>query len=168
MAVAKRLVGFAVILVLALVMFGTGWTVAKMGIGSAVAPASLTDLERQFTAQMKDAALVGQFTIDGREDRTGRPDRYDISSVQKVGDDRWQFNTRMRYGGVDVTLPITVPMRWVGDTPMITLTDLTIPTLGTFTARVLFNGDRYAGTWQHGKFGGHMFGRIEKGNAQKN
>ena len=166
-ALAKRFVGLVVIVVLMLVMFGAGWTVAKMGIGSAVAPASLTDLERQFTAQMKDAALVGQFTIAGREDRAARPDRYDISSVQKVGDERWQFNARMRYAGIDVTLPITVPMRWVGDTPMITLTDLTIPTLGTFTARVMFYGDRYAGTWQHGKAGGHMFGRIEKGSAGK-
>jgi hypothetical protein len=164
---AKRFVGLAIILVLMLAVFGAGWTVGKMGIGSAVAPASLTDLERQFTVQMKDAALVGQFTIAGREG-TGRPDRYDISSVQKVGDERWQFNARMRYAGIDVTLPITVPMRWVGDTPMIALTDLTIPTLGTFTARVFFHGDRYAGTWQHGSVGGHMFGRIEKGNAQKN
>jgi hypothetical protein len=168
MAVANRLVGFAVVLVLMLVMFVSGWMVAKMGIGSAVAPASLTDLERQFTAQMKDSSLVGQFTIDGREDRSGRPERYDISKVEKVGDDRWQFNARMRYAGIDVTLPVTVPMRWVGDTPMITLTDLTIPTLGTVSARVLFNGDRYAGTWQHGKVGGHMFGRIEKESAQKN
>jgi len=168
MALAKRFVGLVVILVLMLVVFGAGWTVAKMGIGSAVARASLTDLERQFTEQMKDSALVGQFTIAGREDRTGRPDRYDISSVQKVGDGRWQFNARMRYAGVDVTLPITVPMQWVGDTPMITLTDLTVPTLGTFTARVFFHGDRYAGTWQHGNVGGHMFGRIEKGHAEKN
>ena len=166
MTLSKRFAGLVVILVLMLVMFGAGWTVAKMGIGSAVAPASLTDLERQFTAQMKDAALVGQFTIVGREDRTGRPDRYDISSVQKVGDERWQFNARMRYAGIDVTVPITVPMRWVGDTPMIALTDLAIPTLGTFTARVFFYGDRYAGTWQHGNAGGHMFGRIEKGNAE--
>src|ERR1700726_2245195 len=118
-ALTKRFVGLVVVLVLMLAMFGAGWTVAKMGIGSAVTPASLTDLERQFTAQMKDAALVGQFTIAGREDRTGRPDRYDISSVQKVGDERWQFNARMRYAGIDVTLPITVPMRGVGDTPMI-------------------------------------------------
>ena len=36
-----------------------------------------------------------------------------------------------------------------------------VPTLGTFTARVLFYGDRYVGTWQHGKVGGHMFGKIE-------
>ena len=49
----------------------------------------------------------------------------------------------------------------------ISLTDLAVPTLGTFTARVIFHGDRYAGTWQHGNVGGHMFGRIEKGNAQR-
>ena len=44
---AKRLVGLVVILVLALVMFGAGWTVAKIGTGSAVDPGSLTDRERQ-------------------------------------------------------------------------------------------------------------------------
>jgi hypothetical protein len=42
------------------------------------------------------------------------------------------------------------------------LTDWEIPTLGTFTCRVLFYGDRYAGPWQHGKVGGLMYGRIEK------
>jgi hypothetical protein len=25
----------------------------------------------------------------------------------------------------------------------------------------MFHGDRYAGTWQHGKSGGLMFGKIE-------
>jgi hypothetical protein len=35
--------------------------------------------------------------------------------------------------------------------------------MGTFTARVFFYGDRYAGTWEHaGRGGGHMFGRIVK------
>jgi len=165
MAITTRLARLVVIVVLMLVMFGAGWIVAKTGIGSAVDPASLTQLERQFTEQMKGAALVGQFTVAGREDSAGRPDRYDISSVQKVGDDRWQFNARMRYGSTDVTLPITVPMRWVGDTPMIAITDFSIPTLGTFTARVLFHGDRYSGTWQHDKVGGHMFGRIEKSTS---
>ena len=165
MAITTRLTRLVVIVVLMLVMFGAGWIVAKTGIGSAVDPASLTQLERQFTEQMKGAALVGQFTVAGREDSAGRPDRYDISSVQKVGDDRWQFNARMRYGSTDVTLPITVPMRWVGDTPMIAITDFSIPTLGTFTARVFFHGDRYSGTWQHGKVGGHMFGRIEKSTS---
>ena len=52
---------------------------------AAVNPASLTDLERQFTEQMRDVSLVGSFTIDGREGRTPREDRYDIKSVEKGG-----------------------------------------------------------------------------------
>jgi len=166
MARGKRLLRLVVTVLVMLVMFAAGWVIAKTGIGASVDPASLTDLERQFTERMRAAALVGRFTIAGRNDRPGRPDRYDIASVQKVGDDQWRFNTRMRYGTVDVTLPITVTMRWLGDTPMIVLTDLSLPTLGTFTARVFFHGDRYAGTWQHDRVGGHMFGRIEKQTSE--
>jgi hypothetical protein len=161
MAKQARLAWSVITAVLLVLTFVSGWIAGRMGIGSAVDPASLTELERDFTEQMRNAVLVGQFTIAGREGG-GRPDRYDIASVEKVGDDRWRFNTRIRYGDIDVTLPITVPMVWAGDTPMVTLTDLTIPSMGTFTARVFFYGDRYAGTWQHGETGGHMWGRIEK------
>ena len=46
---------------------------------------------------------------------------------------------------------------------MVTLTKATLPGLGEgFSARVLFYEGRYAGTWQHGPVGGHMFGTIEK------
>jgi hypothetical protein len=79
-----------------------------------------------------------------------------------VADDRWRFNVRMRHGTYDVTLPVVVPVKWVDDTPVVTLTDWEIPKVGTFTSRVLFHGDRYAGTWQHGATGGLMYGRIEK------
>lgn len=159
----RRVLKLALLLVLLAVTFGAGWVTAKLGIGSAVDPASLTDLERQFTAQMENAALIGYFTIAGRDDRTPREDRYDISSVRKVGDDRWQFNAKI--GETGVALPMVVPMRWIGDTPIIEMTDYTIPTVGTFSVRVFFYGDRYAGTWQHGPAGGHMYGRIEKGAA---
>ena len=74
-----------------LVMFSAGWLVATLRIGRAVDPASLSTLERQFTDQMKGAAMVGRFTVAGREDRQANPDRYDISSVEKVGDDQWRF-----------------------------------------------------------------------------
>jgi len=153
-------------LIALLVVFALGWSAGTFGIGRRVPRASLTDLERQFTDRMHGATLVGLFTVAGREDRPASPDRYEISSVEKVGGNDWRFNARIRYGNVDVTLPIVVTMLWAGDTPMITMTDVTIPTLGTFTARVFFYGDRYAGTWQHGNVGGQMFGRIEKSDRQ--
>ena len=75
--------------------------------------------------------------------------------------DRWRFDARITYGDVDVTLPVVVPILWAGDVPMIRLVDVEIPGLGSeFGATVLFDGDRYAGTWDHGEVGGFMFGRV--------
>jgi hypothetical protein len=163
MTSVRRILSVALIVVLGAAIFAGGWLTGRLGIGSVVEPASLTEAERQFTERMRDVSLVGSFTIAGREDRTPRPDRYDISSVEKVGDDLWRFNASMQCCGVEGrTMPIVVPMRWNGDTPTIMMTDTSLPGLGTFTVRLFFYGDRYAGTWQHGAVGGHMSGRIEK------
>ena len=137
--------------------------VLAMGCGGQkVVSPPMDELERIFSESMTDVALVGQFTIFGREDSARRPERYEIKSIEKVGDNEWQFNARVQYGKVDVTLPIRVPVFWAGDTPVVSMTDFSIPTLGTFTARVFFYGEKYMGTWQHGQSGGYMFGTIEK------
>jgi hypothetical protein len=162
MAFVRRTLGIAALVVLLLAIFGGGWLVGRLGIGSTVSPQSLTELERQFTERMRDVSLVGTFTVAGGDDRGPRSDRYDISSVEKVGNDLWRFNASMDCCGVNGTIPIVVPLRWYGDTPMIMMTDTSLPGLGTFTVRVFFYGDRYTGTWQHGAVGGHMSGQIEK------
>ena len=160
MTLVRRVLGTALIAVLAVAIFGGGWLIGRLGIGSVVDPASLPELERQFADQMRDVTLVGTFTIAGPEDRPPRADRYDIVDVQKVGENLWRFNAECC--GVSTAIPIVVPMRWHGDTPVIEMTDTSIPGVGAFTVRLLFHGDRYAGTWQHGDVGGHMSGVIEK------
>lgn len=160
MTLVRRAIGVAAAVVVLVLVFAGGWGVGRLGIGSpTVDPVSLTDLEREFIERVRDVTLVGSFTVDGRGDRTPLEDRYQIESVRKVGDDAWQF--RAIVGDGDSVVPIVVPMRWVGDTPMIMMTDASLPGMGTFTVRVLFYGDRYAGTWQHGEVGGLMSGRIE-------
>ena len=158
-------VGIAVaIVVLPLVFFG-GWVSGRLGVGdSPVDPVSLTDLERQFTERMRNVTLVGFFTVDGSEDRTPREDRYRIESVEKVGPDLWRFRAVVGDGGG--VIPIVVPLRWIGDTPMLMMTDASLPGMGTFTVRLFFYGDRYAGTWQHGEAGGLMSGRVEERAAE--
>jgi hypothetical protein len=167
MALVRRILGISVVLILAILLFAGGWLTGRLGIGSVVKPESLTDLERQFSERMRNVTMVGTFTIAGREMRAPDPDRYDIASVEKVGDNLWRFNARMDCCGVGGKgiLPIVVPMQFVGDTPMIMMTETNLPGIGTFTVRVFFYGDRYAGTWQHGAVGGHMSGRIEKAAA---
>jgi hypothetical protein len=163
MALVRRAVGFVAAVIVLILVFGGGWVTGRFGIGDgAVDSASLTDLERQFTERMRNVTLRGSFTVDGRESATPREDQYDIESVEKVGDDLWRFNAGMKCCGVNGTIPIVIPMRFVGDTAMIMMTDTSLPAIGTFTVRLFFYGDRYAGSWQHGKVGGLMSGRIEK------
>ena len=152
---------FALVALLALVLFGAGWLVGRLGIGAAVNPDSLNMMEREFIERMRDVSLVGSSTVFGQADLTPSPDRYDISSVEKVGTDLWRFNASMQCCGVNGAVPVVLPIRWNGDTPMIMMTDTTLPGLGTFTVRLFFYTDRYAGTWQHGERGGYISGRIE-------
>ena len=111
-----------------------------------------------------DATLrprAGRVQGEGRERRDGLPERYEISQVTKLDGDRWRFDARVKYGRVDVTLPVVVPLVWAGDTPMVSITNFSIPGLGDeFGARVLFYDNRYAGTWDHGEYGGMMYGTI--------
>lgn len=120
-------------------------------------------LYQQFEETLTGAKMKGQFTITGKE---GPPkeETYTIKKVTRLDiDDLWRFDVHIKYGNVDKTMPIAVPVRWAGDTPVITLTKTAIPELGTFSARVVIDGDKYAGTWtHHGAGGGHMFGIIEK------
>ncbi|MEX2264011.1 MAG: hypothetical protein WD696_18810 [Bryobacteraceae bacterium] len=114
-------------------------------------------LEEQFRKSLTGAALVGKFTSD-----SGRisDDRYVIEKVSKVQGDIWLFQSRIQYGGRDLPIPLPLTVKWAGDTPVITLTDMPIPGLGTFTARVMFFRDHYAGTWSGKDHGGQMFGKI--------
>jgi hypothetical protein len=146
--------------------FAAGWLSGMTRMGAAIDPVNLPEVERQFIEKMNGAALVGHFTLRGRDLREGPPDRYDIYSVEKVGEDLWRFNSKI--GEVGVTVPVVVRMRFVDDTPLIVMTDAGIPGMGEgFSARVVFHEDQYAGTWGHGPRGGLMFGRIERGGAQR-
>ncbi len=140
---------------------GVGWLLGVSGVGQAAPLESLDARERAFAERMQNVVLTGHFTIEGRERRDGLPERYEIASATKLDGDRWRFDVHLTYGSVDATLPVVVPIVWAGDTPMVSITDFEIPGLGDeFGARVVFYDDRYAGTWDHGEYGGMMYGTI--------
>jgi hypothetical protein len=124
----------------------------------------LTPAEKDFEQMLSGATLSGHFTR-GEGGQLSK-DEYVIEKVTKVKDDLWRFETRIRYGGKEVTAPLVLPVKWAGDTPVITLTDMTLPGLGTFTARVVLYRGQYAGLWSgKGHGGGQLFGRIVKSTA---
>ena len=115
-------------------------------------------LEKQFEETLSGATLVGHFT---RGDKPGlSEEKYTIEKVSKLGGDTWLFSARVQYGSRDMTVPMPLTVKWAGDTPIITLTDLSIPGLGTYTARVMIYRGQYAGTWQSKDHGGQLYGRI--------
>ena len=127
-------------------------------------PLAEGERNRKFTQDMQSVTLVGQSTRDNRAGVFG-PERYYIDSVTHLSGDTWLFRTRLEYHGKDIPVPIPLKVQWADDTPVITLTDLSIPGVGTYTARVVLYRGRYAGTWAGEKAGGELFGKIERQTA---
>ena len=121
----------------------------------------LTANEQKFQEMLSDVTLIGHFTVAGQEDQSAlHGEKYTIEKVSKMSGDLWLFTARVQYAGRDVTVPLPLEVKWADDTPIITLTDMELPQLGTYTARVLMYRGQYAGTWSSDKHSGHLFGKI--------
>jgi hypothetical protein len=120
------------------------------------------ELEAKLSKMLSGATLEGSFTHSGpgADGAKLAREKYTLGEVKKIAGDVWQFPTRIQYGGHDVTLPIMLPIRWAGDTPLVVVDEVTLPGLGTFSARVLFFDGHYAGYWKHGDHTGNLFGEI--------
>jgi len=122
---------------------------------------TLNALEKEFQESMSGVILTGRFT---RQDGNAlAEDKYTIDKVAKVGDDLWRFSARIKYGGQEMTVPISIHVKWAGDTPVLTLTDESVAGMGKYTARIVIYKGQYSGIWGAGQGrGGQMFGTIAK------
>jgi hypothetical protein len=154
--------GFACLVALSVTAMAQEKTPAKP------AEPSQEELEKALSEKLSGATLVGQFTVSDVND--GKPlaqDKYQLGKVHKLPNGLWSIEARIVYGKHDVKLPLALPIKWAGDTPVITVTKVAFPGLGTYSARVLFYDDSYAGTWSGSNHGGEMWGKIVKGDAAK-
>ena len=85
---------------------------------------SQADLEAAFTSRLSNAVMAGSYTMGNG----GAPkkDRYTIVSVRKLKDDNWLFQARVQFGNKDVTIPMIIPVKWAGDTPVISVTGVSL------------------------------------------
>jgi hypothetical protein len=118
--------------------------------------------EAQFGKMLSGATLKGSFTStgDGADPAKLSQEKYTLGDVKKLQGDYWSIPARIEYGDEDITIPLTLPVLWAGDTPMIVVDEVGLPGFGTVSARVMFFADHYAGYWKHGEHGGHLFGMI--------
>jgi hypothetical protein len=119
--------------------------------------ARIAELEKSLTG----AVLVGHFTVTGRPGGDTHEERYELGDVKHLQGDMWLISARIKYGDHDLTIPLTLPIRWAGDTPIICVDEMAFPGMGTYTARVMFYRDHYAGFWTGKDHGGHLFGTLE-------
>jgi hypothetical protein len=149
-----------------------------VGEKSAAKPKAATDspdrqakFEAALSKMLSGATLEGSFTSTGAGSDPSKlaREKYTLGEVKKLAGEMWQFPARIQYGGKDITLPIILPIRWAGDTPVVTVDDLPLPGFGTVSARVMFFEGHYAGYWKHGEHGGNMFGviRAADGKSEK-
>lgn len=144
---------------------------------SAETPA-MNDAEKAFAKAMTGAKLVGHFTVgqftvdDSPRDKAPplHTELYELGEVAKLPNGQWRLQTRIRYGDKDITLPIMVPIEWVGadgpdPTPVVVIDRLFFPGAGTYSARVLFHDGQYAGRWAGESHGGVLFGTVVPADA---
>jgi hypothetical protein len=138
---------------------------AALGVSRADEPQapSREELIKNLERTLTGTKLTGRFTVTGKEDMVPAPEEYTITSARKLVDgDQWMITARIKYGKTDKSFPVPIDIQWAGTTPIMTLNNVTIPGLGTFSTRVVIHDGLYAGTWQHDKVGGHLFGTITR------
>ena len=129
------------------------------GAACSKAPPEAAKAEDEFQKMLSGATLVG-YSVNDRKPGLSKEEHYYIDKISKVGFETWLFQARMKLGEKEVPVPIPVTIKFAGDTPVLTLTDATIPGMGSFTVRLVFYRDQYAGTWSAKDHGGQMFGKI--------
>ena len=127
-------------------------SVARVPAQDKAAKPDKAALEKQFAEKMSGAKMVGYWSLWGKEDKP-MSDSYTLGKVSKVeGDkgDKWTFQARIQFGGIEEMVPVPVEVKWAGSTPVITVDKIAIPLLGTYSARVVIHDDHYAATWDGG------------------
>ena len=119
-------------------------------------------LEKRFAERMTNVALVGHFTDTKKKASDLSEEKYIIEKAVKDQGDDWLLTVRIQYGKHNLPVTLKIPVLWAGDTPVLSVTNLAVPLLGTFNARVVIHEDKYSGTWSGAGHGGHLFGKIVK------
>jgi len=124
---------------------------------------SQEELEAKFKALLTNATFTGRWssTKDGVLGPE-REDKYTVVGAAKVEGESWVVSARMEFRGRAFVLPIPVQVKWAGDTAVLVVDNMGIPGGGnTYSARVLFHGQSYVGTWSGGENGGLIYGLIK-------
>lgn len=121
-------------------------------------------LQAAFVAMLKDATLEGAWVpVQGGKSGEQKVDRYQVVRAEKIEGDQWRIISKMTHQGQEIEVPIPVIVKWAGDTAVMILDDVATGGGKSYSARVLFHNDRYAGSWwASNQPGGLVSGTISR------
>ena len=140
-----------------------------LGFGFAVAEEkSAADLEAEFSAMLKNATLKGNWVpIQAGATGAEKSDSYRVVRAEKIEGDQWHIVSKVRHQGQEFDYPIPVIVKWAGDTAVMILDDVKTGGGKSYSARVLFHNDRYAGSWWgNNQPGGLLSGAITRSDSK--
>lgn len=131
-------------------------------------PAVTPEMEAKFKEAMTNAVMDGRYCVVAKGSLgPDKEDKYTIEGVEKSTGDQWIIKAKVQYGAVNFTAPVTVIVKWAGDTPVIIVDNFGLPGTPKYSARVMIYGDTYSGTWTAGDHGGLMHGMLKKAEEKK-
>ena len=144
---------FAIIAVISLVFAGTS-PAEKKG----------EDVEATFSAMLANATLKGSWApISGGALGGEKDDGYKIVSATKKEGDIWIIVYRVDFDGKTIDFPMPVTVKFAGDVAVLILDNVPTASGSTYSARVMFHNDVYAGSWWgKGEKGGTISGTISR------
>src|SRR2546423_12213232 len=78
-----------------------------------VAAVPLNDAEQKFKDLLTDCTMEGRwYSVKDGEMGEEKHDKYNIVSISKIKGDSWVINTKMKYGQREMTLPLTIEVKW--------------------------------------------------------
>src|SRR5688572_29366180 len=117
----------AVLLALAAPALAQDKAAEKHAQGAATKPIDQAALEKEFTEKMTNVVMNGQYTVGNKPPKA---DKYTIISVQKLAGDNWLFRAQVHFYEKSFVMPMIVPIKWAGDTAVISVTDFGLPGFG--------------------------------------
>lgn len=165
-------ISFRILLLLAIICISPAFVAAQQkdaaqqseatDIGSAPDQKALDNLKKFLTGSKWN----GTFTMRETDGKLHTEEYEVVSAEREPTGDNWVLMSKIRYMKKDFKVAVPLSIKWVDRTPMIVMDQVTLPGAGTFDARVIIRKGMYAGTWAHGKVGGHLFGEITTAAAE--
>lgn len=123
-------------------------SLAGVGRANAEDAADVAAREAEFSAMLKNATLEGSWVpVSGAQAGEQKVDSYRVIRAKKIAAEQWQIVSRINYQGQEIEVPIPVTVKWAGDTAVVILDQVETGGGKSYSARVLFHNDRYAGSW---------------------